>query len=213
MLAHWFTHWRLMVALAAFATGVVALVQSRDVEHPPGVLVSAEPVQIPVQRSPFALGEYLLTPLADFEVEARVLSVERYRIDRGAGVSPIDFALGWGPMSDSAVLEHFRIRQGGRFFSIHPVEQVIEQAVDPAVAPAIDLKTAMLHASNMHLIPADDAVFARLKRVKPGHLVRLRGQLVSVAGPGNFTWTSSLSRSDTGNGACELFYVETLERR
>jgi len=194
-----------MVALAAFGTGVVALVQSRDVEHPPGVLISAEPVQIPVQRAPFALGDYLLTPLADFEVEARVLSVERYRTDRGAGVSPIDFALGWGPMSDSAVLEHLRIRQGGRFFSIHPIE--------PAAAPAIDLKTAMLHASNMHLIPADERVFARLKQVKRGHLVRLRGQLVSVLGPGNFTWTSSLSRSDTGDGACELFYVESLERR
>lgn len=196
-----FAHWRLLVALAAFGIGVIALVQSRDIEHPPGVLVDDEPKQTRVERASFALGEYQLTPLADFEVEARVLSVERYRTDRGAGVSPIDFALGWGPMSDSAVLEHFRIRQGGRFFSIHPDEH------------AIELRTAMLHASNMHLIPADADVFARLKQVKRGNVVRLRGQLVRVRGADGFTWTSSLSRSDTGAGACELFYVQSLERR
>jgi hypothetical protein len=196
-----FAHWRLILALGAIGVGVAALVESRAIDHPPGVLVTQEPWQQVVERPPFALGDYLLTPLADFEVEARVLSVERYIADGGARLSPIDFALGWGPMSDSSVLEHFRIRQGGRFFSIYPDEQ------------AIDVRTAMVNASNMHLIPADAAMKDRLKGVKPGNIVRLRGQLVSVAGPNNFTWSSSLSRTDTGNGACELFYVESLERR
>src|SRR5687768_17606787 len=99
-----FAHWRLILALGAFGAGVAALVEGRAVDHPPGVLVAAEPMQRLVQRAPFIHGDYQLTPLADFEVEARVLSVERYRTDGGARVSPIDFALGWGPMSDSAVL-------------------------------------------------------------------------------------------------------------
>lgn len=196
-----FAHWRIVLALAACCAGIAALVEGRAVEHPPGVLVSAEPQQRLVERPPFPFGDYQLTPLADFEVEARVLSVEKYRTDGGARVSPIDFALGWGPMSDSAVLEHFRIRQGGRFFSIHPDEQ------------AIDVRTAMLNASNMHLIPANEVVEDRLASVKIGNIVRLRGQLVSVHGPNDFAWTSSLTRADTGNGACELFYVESLERR
>lgn len=196
-----FAHWRILLALGAIGAGLAALVEGRAVDHPPGVLVDAEPMQRQVQRPPFALGDYQLTPLADFEVEARVLSVKKYRTDGGARVSPIDFALGWGPMSDSAVLEHFRIRQGGRFFSIYPDEQ------------AIDLKTAMLNASNMHLIPANGVMKDRLAGVKPGNIVRLRGQLVSVLGPDNFTWSSSLTRTDTGNGACELFYVESIERR
>lgn len=196
-----FAHWRILVALVAFGAGVAALVEGRPVDHPPGVLVADEPMQRLVDRPAFAFGDYQLTPLADFEVEARVLSVERYRTDGGARVSPIDFALGWGPMSDTAVLEHFRIRQGGRFFSIFPDQQ------------AIDLRTAMLNASNMHLIPANDVIGDRLKKVKRGNVVRLRGQLVRVLGPNNFTWSSSLTRSDTGNGACELFYVEGLERR
>jgi hypothetical protein len=196
-----FAHWRIVLALAAICVGVTALVQSRPIQHPPGVLVETEPVQVLVERQPFSLGDYQLTPLADFDVEARVLSVERYRTDRGARISPVDFALGWGPMSDSAVLEHFRIRQGGRFFSIHPD------------GSAIDLRTALRHATNMHLIPADSVIESELAKVKVGNIVRLRGQLVKVRGPNDFTWTSSLSRTDTGDGACELFYVESVERR
>jgi len=177
------------------------LVEGRAIDHPPGVLVPDEPFQRMVQRPPFAHGEYVLTPLADFDLEARVLSVERYRTDGGARLSPIDFALGWGPMSDSAVLAHFRITQGARFFTIYPDEQ------------AIDVRSAMLHSSNMHLIPADGTLKDRLKAVKPGNIVRLRGQLVSVLGPNNFTWRSSLTRDDRGDGACELFYVESMEKR
>lgn len=196
-----FAHWRILVALAAIGAGLAALVEGRAIDHPPGVLVPEEPIQNLVQRLPFDHGDYELTPLADFDLEARVLSVEEYRMDGGARLSPIDFALGWGPMSDSAVLAHFRISQGARFFTIYPDEQ------------AIDLETAMLNASNMHLIPADGVLKDRLKRVKPGNIVRLRGKLVSVLGPNNFTWTSSLTRADTGNGACELFYVESMDKR
>ena len=196
-----FAHWRLLVAFAAIGVGVAALVNGRAIDHPPGVLVEDEPWQQLVERPAFEFGDYQLTPLADFEVEARVLSVERYRTDGGARLSPVDFALGWGPMSDSAVLDHFRINQGARFFTIYPDEQ------------AIDLKTAMLNASNMHLIPADGAIEDRLIGVKRGNVVTLRGQLVSVRGPNNFTWSSSLTRTDTGNGACELFYVQSLESR
>lgn len=196
-----FGHAKLILALAGVAVGVFLLMNSGAIDRPPGVLAASEPRQRLVQRPAFQFGAYQLTPLAEFDVEARVLSVEKYHTDGGARLSPIDFALGWGPMSDSAVLEHFRVRQGGRFFTIYPDEQ------------AIDLKTALLSAANMHLIPATGALDDELERVRPGHIVRLRGQLVSALGPNNFTWTSSLTRTDTGNGACELFYVESVERR
>lgn len=196
-----FAHWRVVLALAAVGAGVAALVEGRAIDRPPGVLAANEPWQQLVERPAFAHGDYTLTPLADFEVEARVLSVEKYNMDGGSRLSPIDFALGWGPMSDSDVLSHFRIRQGARFFTIYPDEQ------------AIDIRTAMRNASNMHLIPSDGILEDRLKDVRPGNIVVLRGQLVSVVGPNNFTWKSSLTRNDTGNGACELFYVEAVEKR
>lgn len=196
-----FAHAKLILALAAVGLSVLFLVNSGAIDRPPGVLAANEPRQRLVQRPAFQFGDYQLTPLAEFDVEARVLSVEKYRTDGGARLSPIDFALGWGPMSDSAVLEHFRVKQGGRFFTIYPDER------------AIDMKVALLSAANMHLIPATGALEDELKGVRPGSIVRLRGQLVSALGPNNVTWSSSLTRNDTGNGACELFYVESLERR
>jgi len=196
-----FAHVKLVVALAALAFGISALMNSGAVDRPSGVLAPDQPWQQLVERPAFQFGDYRLTPLADFDVEARVLAVEKYRTDQGARLSPVDLALGWGPMSDSAVLDHFRVTQGARFFTIYPDEQ------------AIDLKTALLSAANMHLIPATGAVDDQLKSVRPGHIVHLRGQLVRALGPNNFTWISSLTRTDTGNGACELFYVESLERR
>jgi hypothetical protein len=196
-----FGHAKLVLALAAMGLGLFFLVTGGAIDRPPGVLAANEPWQRLVQRPAFQFGAYQLTPLAEFDVEARVLSVEKYRTDGGARLSPIDFALGWGPMSDTAVLEHFRVKQGGRFFSIYPDEQ------------AIDMRVALLSAANMHLIPASGTLEDELKRVRPGNIVRLRGQLVSALGPNNFTWRSSLTRTDTGNGACELFYVEAIERR
>jgi hypothetical protein len=196
-----FDHAKLILALGGVGLGLFFLMTGGAIDRPPGVLAPIEPQQRPVQRPTFQFGAYQLTPLAEFDVEARVLSVETYRTDGGARLSPIDFALGWGPMSDSAVLEHFRINQGARFFTIYPDED------------AIDMKVALLSAANMHIIPASGTLEDELKRVRPGSVVHLRGQLVSALGPNNFTWRSSLTRADTGNGACELFYVEAMERR
>jgi hypothetical protein len=193
-------HAKLLLALAGMGLGLFFLMTSGAIDRPPGVLAANQPQQRLVQRPAFQFGAYELTPLAEFDIEARVLSVEKYRTDAGARLSPIDFALGWGPMSDSAVLDHFRVNQGARFFTIYPDEQ------------AIDMKVALLSAANMHLIPASGTLESELKRVRPGNVVHLRGQLVSVLGPNNFTWRSSLTRNDTGNGACELFYVESIER-
>ena len=192
---------KLVIALGLVGAGIFGMMSGGAIERHPGVLAPNQPLQTPIDLARIDFGDFELEPRAHYDIEARVLAVERYRTDGGARLSPIDFAVGWGPMSDSAVLEHFRVTQGGRFFTIYPDEQ------------AIDLRTALVSAANMHLIPATGTLNDELKRVRPGNVVRLRGQLVSALGPNNFTWTSSLTRTDTGNGACELFYVEALELR
>ncbi len=44
-----------------------------------------------------------------------------------------------------------------------------------------------------------------------GQIVTIGGFLVDVTGPGGFTWNTSLIRTDTGNGACEIVWVESLD--
>lgn len=158
-------------------------------------------MQQPTQTAAFQFGRFELQPRALYDIEARVLSVERYSIGGDAQLSPIDFAVGWGTMSDSAVLEHFRIRQSARFFTLYPD------------AHAVSLVTALNGSANMHLIPADAHVDAQLHDVRPGHIVQLHGFLVDAHGPNGYYWNTSLTRADTGAGACELFYVQSVMRR
>jgi hypothetical protein len=192
---------KLVIALGLAVVGIFGLVSGGAIEREPGVLAPHPPDQQLVELPRIPFGDFELEPRARYDIEARVLAVERYRTDGGARLSPIDFAVGWGPMSDSAVLAHFRVRQGGRFFTIYPDSQ------------AIDLNTALLSAANMHLIPATNSIKDRLLRVRPGHVVSLRGLLVDAMGADGYRWKTSLSRTDTGAGACELFYVEHVSWR
>ncbi|MET0988162.1 MAG: hypothetical protein ABW034_22415 [Steroidobacteraceae bacterium] len=192
---------KLVIALGLVVAGIFGMMSGGAIEREPGVLAPDAPLQFPIEAARIAAGDFELQPQARYEIEARVLSVERYRTDGGARLSPIDFAVGWGPMSDSAVLAHFRVTQGGRFFTIYPDEQ------------AIDLQTALVSAANMHLIPATSDVKDMLLRVRPGHIVHLRGFLVNASRPDGYHWNTSLTRTDSGAGACELFYVEYVGRR
>ena len=80
-----------------------------------------------------------------------------------------------------------------------------------AGAPPLPLQEIELSAANMHMIPANEAVERTLKRVSRHDMVRLKGFLVAVNSPDGWEWRSSLSRSDTGDGACELVFVEAVE--
>lgn len=172
--------------------------------RPPGVLAPDPPEQVPIPdgAAAHAVHDYDLVPLARFKITARVLSTHRYRGGRESKLAPVDLALGWGRMSDSAVLSAFRISQSARAFHWSAAELPI---------PEDEILTS---AANMHLIPADDAVRSRIEQVRAGDVVAFEGSLVEVfAREDDWSWCSSLSRHDTGNGACEVVYVESIEVR
>lgn len=194
-------HWKPALALLLCVLGLWGMLADHSVARAPGVLVEEEPRQAPSSIAPFSFREFVLAPQASYDITARVLSVEPYRVDGGARLSPLDFAVGWGPMSDTAVLEHFRITQSARFFTIYPDDD------------AIGLDAALNGSANMHLIPATSEVRDQLEEVRTGHIVRLRGLLVNASGPNGYSWNTSLTRADTGAGACELFYVDSVELR
>jgi hypothetical protein len=173
----------------------------RAIGYPPGVLISNEPGQVllPENTAPISHGEFSLKPLALFSVDARVLHRRSYRYDAGAALVPVDLALGWGPMSDQSVLDRLHVSQSMRFYWY-------EYKLPPPIPPA----DIVSHSANMHIIPATPAIASRCESLRPGSLVHLIGDLVEATGPGIAHWRSSLSRTDTGNGACELFYVEEL---
>jgi hypothetical protein len=173
--------------------------ETRPIVHPPGVLAPLPPIQVNMPPSTFQFDEYLVTRRARVELRALVLSKEGYRLRREADLSPIDLALGWGPMSDQAVLDRIKITQSGRWYQT--------RYEYPAPIPDHQI---ISNSSNMHMIPAAKSVARQLKELREGDLVNLSGYLVDVDHESGWAWRTSLSRSDTGAGACEIVFVESV---
>lgn len=168
----------------------------------PPFAASSEPMQSPVPAAmqPFQHGEFTISPLAAFSVEARVLGREDYSFGPEAALSPTDLALGWQRMADQEVYGALGISQSGRWYRYTWMGS----------GPPIPLKEIIVSSANMHMIPADDSVAAALERVRPEQMVRLQGWLIQARRDDGWTWRSSLTREDSGNGACELVYVCAL---
>ncbi|MEO7916545.1 MAG: hypothetical protein ABIR16_02785 [Dokdonella sp.] len=176
--------------------------RTREVAHDAGALATTAPLQTdPTNAAAFAFKQVTVTPLQQFELTARVLSRADYSLDRGASVSPIDLALGWGRMSDSTVLAQMSIHQAGRYFLWRSEKLPIP--IDEVVSSS----------ANMHLIPANASVERKLRETRIGDLVDLSGELVEVRADDGWHWRSSLTRTDNGDGACELVFVRRYEIR
>jgi hypothetical protein len=173
--------------------------EQRPVTHPPGVLAPGAPVQAEVGNSVFAVDDYILTRRARFDITARVLSREPYSMGREADLSPLDLALGWGVMSDTALLDLLKISQSGRWYHWR-YRQALPVPETQIVASS----------SNMHMIPARKSVERALKKLRVGDVVTLQGYLVDADHPSGWRWRTSMSRTDSGNGACEIVYVESV---
>lgn len=191
-------NWRNLAFLAIVGFGAWQYWSDRPVKVAPGVTVSAEPRQNDAGSAEFVHKGYTIAPLQTFDIEARVLGVKSYRTGREADLSPVDLALGWGRMSDSAVLEQVDISQGNRFYFWHVKEFPI---------PREEIERS---SANMHMIPADSGIERRLDQVREGQRVRIQGWLVEARGHDGWRWRSSLSRNDTGAGACEVIYVRDI---
>ena len=169
-----------------------------EVTHGPGITAKEAPIQENIRNaSGFTYKDYMIYPMAEFQVKARVLSKEDYRTGEESKLSPTDLALGWGYMSDERVLDKIHISQGGRWYRWRTRDY-----------PPIPQAEIIRSSANMHIIPASDEINERLKLVKKGHIVRFRGKLVRVQSDDNWFWSSSMTREDSGGHACELVWVE-----
>jgi hypothetical protein len=177
--------------------------QLRTVHPADGPIAPDEPQQSNLEAGAVtALGRWRLTPLARYDITARILSREDYHFDPLSDLIPEDLALGWGPMSDNRVLQAFEITQGARFYSWQPKRPL-----------PIPREAVIEHSADTHVIPADAAVAAQLKRLRVGQVVHLKGYLVNAVRDDGAYIHSSLTRSDSGPGSCEVMLVEQVEVR
>jgi hypothetical protein len=171
--------------------------------HWSGQLIPQEPVQTTDDLKPaWIWGKNTITPRARYQIRAVVLSKHHYWAGAVEDeIAPYDLVLGWGSMSDAAVLNALKISQGGRWYNYY-------WKGTPPITP----EEIGNHSANNHIVAADRNVLRQIEAIKRYDIVSLRGYLVDFSRPDGWSWHTSMRRDDTAGGACELFWVESVER-
>lgn len=171
----------------------------------PGITAPREPQQVllPPYRSAINIRGWKVRPLAVYRIDARVLSKTSYEGDPAGDLLPYDLAVGWGRMSDTAVIRKLDIGQSFRFYRWSYWGE-----------PPIPRDEIVSHSCNMHIIPGSERVQRQISLLRTGSLVRLSGYLVeAIDGKDGTRMTSSLTRTDSGAGACEIMLVQSVQER
>jgi hypothetical protein len=192
--------------VAGLFLATVALAVFWDGPNPsraPGIVVPWEPDQDELAQ-PLSWNYHgaRIEALARYRIRGRVLFTTRYWWGRDAELSPIDLTLGWRPMSDQSVLDLLDLYHLRRGFSFRFKGR----------KPAFTWEEINEHSANTHMVPATDKIAAQLAGIARGDLVDLHGYLIEAVGKDGWHWKSSLSRADSGEGACELMWVEGLAK-
>lgn len=195
----------------------LALLRS-DALPPPERLVPAlgrEPHQVPTNRPPFRASvggtSYTVEPLYDYDLVGLVVSENvaggwwsgslGFHRRHGDHLNVKDVCVVWGANALGGAYRRARFRSGEFTCSVWFPTTAAAAAFDP---------TAL---ANNHLLSADDRLRGRLRALRRGDQIRLRGQLAAYGhNQGRpFRRGTSTRRDDTGNGACETLYVKELE--
>jgi len=140
-----------------------------------------------------------IRPLDEYILGGKVCSVKRYRWGWGSTISPVDLAVRWGILVNPDVEKKISWSQRGRWYywrfgsGTSLTNDVVRQ-----------------NSSNNHIIPASENLLNAVLSMRPNDVVELSGYLVNLTGSkgkGVSHWNSSRTRTDWGDGSCEVFYV------
>lgn len=174
---------------------------------------SEDPVQGPANGSvqTKAAGyDMTIKFLASYDIKALVVHTHDYKSgDYSSQLAPRDLALAWGPVAEYNNRIDFHWSQSNRWYywQVNDVKEL---------DPVGGVKGVETHSANNHIVPANDEIRKELMKVKAGDSVEIIGYLVDIHGTkedGSWaSWTSSTSRNDTGDGACEIIYATEFVR-
>ncbi len=168
--------------------------------HPPGITVLDSPVQETLEYAKvFEKEGYQIQALYKYKIKGKVLAFGNFFFTSAPKLSPYDITLGWQELSDQAIIDQIQFTHMPRYVSWNYSNDF-----------ALSHEYVNSHVSNNHIIPADRKISDILSDVRVGDIITLSGYLVYVS-KDNMSWTSSTSRFDQGDGACEVMWVDRAE--
>ncbi|MBI4237803.1 MAG: hypothetical protein HY696_05220 [Deltaproteobacteria bacterium] len=191
------------LGLFALTYGLIERLPAPETLHP---LLLQAPVQTPTQLAPFVQDvrgqSYLVHPHFEYTLAGLVVTqndLAKSWLERvGFRHDPFnekDICVVWGGTAASGAYRDASFSSGS--FTCY-------------VQFPSDAAFSMEELSNNHLLPATPAIAATLHDIRVGDQIHLHGQLVDYGVGLAGVRTSSTTRIDQGNGACEVIYVDQL---
>ena len=196
----WSSSGRITLALAVVFVAVLVVRRPSWPDDPP----RQPPAQAETARAAFAVERWSVSPVAAYELDAVVVRTYRYRFGGMSGLSPWDVGMAWGTAAHPDVLSRLKFSYNSRF---------LYWRVRGGDALSVDPDELADQIANVHIIPANRSVARTIARLGPGDVVSMRGLLVDVRDDTGGEWITSRTRTDRGAGACEILYVEHVDRR
>lgn len=165
-------------------------------------LLLTEPLQEDLSNEdlkPFVKEEFTITPVKRYRISARILRRENYYFSETHEILPIDLVLGWNIMSDLKTIKDnsIDISQSNRFYywKIPSFEKIKREMIE-------------INSANVHIGAINKEIKNELENLDKNDLIYFEGYLVNVVNNKNgYRFVSSLTRKDTGAGACEVFLI------
>lgn len=145
----------------------------------------------------------------DYEIEGLVVATKEYHSSAAFDTfCSTDIGMAWGDVAryNDTIDFHWMMHNRHLYCNYRPEE--IEARFDPGGVVGIFM-------SNNHMIPSDDKTRRQISLIRTGDHIRVTGYLVDCRcyrnGEYYTYWNSSTSRSDSGDGACEIIYVTDVQ--
>lgn len=208
----------ILTVLTVVILGLVLGVQNKGLSFGPTETLSSYGINTadePLQREtaffqatlPVDSGVATVTGGISYSISAKVESVKAYD-DAVSAAVPYDLLLAWGNMADGNVDSKLTWEQADR-------QGVVSGTLGGATGPDISNSYVISHVSNNHLVPANSSIRTALQTIRPGDTVKIDGRLVDVKVQTDdrrvYTVQTSESRTDQGDGACEIIFVERIK--
>ncbi len=169
--------------------------------------VRRDPKQESISASPFPFEyrgkRYQITPVANYDISGLIVSHNEISSITDAyhtsdSVDFRDVCVVWGANVGSGVFRRFKFWSEPWSCHFH--------TDDPLAAASLN----KAQVSNNHLLTDNEQVRELIKDMRIGDQIRLQGMLInySPAGQPELSRRSSRIREDTGNGACEVIWVD-----
>ena len=170
--------------------------------------IENEPQQTATRERPFDVSlkgiEYRVEPEFDYDITGMVVSFRHHdeeysRMHRLAQdhLNMLDVCVIWGD-NTRAQLQKIQFWNGLFTCNVKTRSRTAWQSFD------------MNQLSNNHLLSDDEDIRDRVRDIRVGDQIRVRGVLASYTSPAGKRGTS-ITRTDKGDGACETLYIESFE--